>query len=347
MMKKRITALFLASLMAATMLTGCGSDTGGSDTGDSGDSSATGETYTMTIAHAVAETHPSHITLLDFETAVEEGTGGAVQVDIVPNGALGGEGQYAEMLGLDALQATVIGADAASGIVPEWGLIGGPYLFDSRESAYAALDGEFGAELAALAESHNIYVAGWGDAGFRNVTNSRQEIVTPADMEGLKIRVMENDLHMALFREFGANPSPLAFNELFTALQQGTVDAQENPITVFTVSKFYEVQDYMTLTEHVYTAAPFLINKSWLESLPEEYQTVILDAAAEWTTAQRAAMEGGEEEHMQTCMDAGMEIRELTAEEKQVWMDAAAPLNDTMNEMYGEDLVNLARSFNG
>lgn len=341
-MKKRITALLLASLMVAT-LSACGSDTGNSD---GNDSSGDGATYTMTIAHAVAETHPSHITLLEFEATVEEQTGGAVQVDIIPNGALGGDAQMTEMLGLDSLQGTVIGADSASGIIPEWGLIGGPYLFDSRESAYAALDGEFGAELAALAEPHNIYVGGWGDAGFRNVTNSRQEIVAPSDMAGLKIRVMENDLHMALFREFGANPSPLAFNELFTALQQGTVDAQENPITVFTVSKFYEVQDYMTLTEHVYTAAPFLINKSWLESLPEEYQTVITDAAAEWTTAQRAAMEGGEAEHMQTCIDGGMEIRELTPEEKQVWMDAAAPLNDTMNEMYGEDLVNLARSFN-
>lgn len=346
-MKKLIALFSLLAMLSATVLTGCGGSSDTSDTADSeGGDTASGETYTMSIAHAVAEDHPSHVTLLEFEKAVEEGTGGAVQVDIVPNGALGGETQYAEMLGLNSLQGTVIGADAASGIIPEWGLIGAPYLFDSRESAYAALDGEFGDELATLAESHNILVGGWGDAGFRNVTNSKHEIVTPDDMKGLKIRVMENELHMKLFQELGANPTPLAFNELFTALQQGTVDAQENPITVFTVSKFYEVQDYMTTTEHVYTAAPFLLNKSWLESLPQEYQTVILDAVAQWTTDQRAAMEGGEADHMQTCIDAGMQIRTLTAEEKAVWMEAASALDDTLIEMYGEDLVNLARSFN-
>ena len=344
-MKKKLTALFLVSAMALTALTGCGGDTTTDET--TGGEEATGGEYTMRIAHAVAESHPSHLTLLEFEKTVEEQTGGAVQVEIIPNGALGGDAQTTEMIQLDSLQGTVIGADSASGMIPEWGLIGGPYLFDSRESAYAALDGEFGAKLAELALPHNIYVAGWGDAGFRNVTNSKHEVVTPADMDGLKIRVMENDLHMALFREFGANPSPLAFNELFTALQQGTVDAQENPITVFTVSKFYEVQDYMTLTEHVYTAAPFLINQSWLESLPEEYRTVVVDAATQWTTDQRAAMEGGEAEHMQTCIDGGMTIRELTPEEKQVWIDAAAPLDATMNELYGAELVELARSFNG
>lgn len=352
---KKLAALFVVlAMLCATVLTGCGAKTETTTPNDSGTASedtastdtAPGKTYTMRIPHAVAETHPSHLTLLEFEKTVEEKTNGAVQVEIVPNGALGGDAQVTEMIELDSVQGTVIGADSASGMIPQFGLIGAPYLFDSRESAYAALDGEFGDALAELAAPHNIYIGGWGDAGFRNVTNSKHEIVTPDDLKGIKIRVMENDLHMKLFKEFGANPTPLAFNELFTALQQGTVDAQENPITVFTVSKFYEVQDYMTTTEHVYTAAPFLINKSWLESLPEEYQTIIKDAAAQWTIDQRAAMEGGEEEHMQTCKDNGMEIRVLTAEEKQVWIDKAAALTDTINEMYGEDLVNLAKSFN-
>ena len=151
---------------------------------------------------------------------------------------------------------------------------------------------------------------------------------------------------MDLFKAFGASPSPIAFNELFTALQQKTVDAQENPITVFTVSGFYEVQHYMTTTEHVYTAAPFLISQSWLDTLPAEYQTVVKDAASQWVTDQRQAMEDGEATHMQTCIDNGMEIRVLTPEEKQVWMDAATVLDDTIVAKYGQELLDLARSFN-
>lgn len=354
---KRFIALFALLTLSLALLSGCGGNgttTTPSDTdaeSSSGDTNQTdtapaSETYTMRLPHAVAETHPSHITLLEFEKAVEEGTSGAVQVEIIPNGALGGETQNAELIQMNSAEATVIGADAASGMIPEWALIGAPYLFNSRTSAYAALDGAFGDKLAELAEPFNFYLAGWGDAGFRNVTNSKHEIVTPDDLKGIKIRVMDNELHMALFREFGASPTPIAFNELFTALQQKTVDAQENPITVFTVSGFYEAQKYMTTTEHVYTAAPFIINKSWLESLPEEYQTVIKDAAAQWTIDQRAAMEGGEDTHMQTCKDNGMEIRVLSPEEKQVWMDAATALDDLLIEKYGQDLLELARSFN-
>ncbi|MGN0672357.1 MAG: TRAP transporter substrate-binding protein [Anaerovoracaceae bacterium] len=335
-MKKKLIALVtMVAVMAAMVLTGCGSSGGDTDA-----------TYTMQIGHVVAEDHPSHVTLLEFEKAVEEGTDGHVQVEISANGALGGEAQLAEMLTLDSLQATVVGADAVSGLVSDFALIGAPYLFDSRTSAYAALDGDFGAALAEEAAEKNIQVVAWGDAGFRNVTNSKREIVTPDDLKGIKIRTMENDLHMGLFKLFGANPTPIAFNELFTALQQGTVDAQENPITVFTVSKFYEVQKYMTTTEHVYTAAPFLINKSWLESLPEEYQQVILDAAAAWGTSQRQAMEDGEAAHMQTCIDNGMEIYTLTPEEKQVWMEKAAGLEDQILKDYDADLYELAKSFN-
>lgn len=351
---KRLAALLTLFALSLALLTGCGggstppapADSKDGDTQQDSGGTPAGETYTMRIPHVVAETHPSHVTLLDFEKAVEEGTGGAVQVEIIPNGALGGETQCAELIQMNSAEATVIGADAASGMVPQWALIGAPYLFNSRASAYAALDGEFGGKLAELAEPFNFYLAGWGDAGFRNVTNSKREIVKPEDLKGIKIRVMDNELHMALFREFGASPTPIAFNELFTALQQKTVDAQENPITVFTVSGFYEAQKYMTATEHVYTAAPFIINKSWLESLPEEYQTVITGAAAQWTTDQRAAMEGGEDAHMQTCKDNGMEIRVLTAEEKQAWMDAATALDDLLIEKYGAELLELARSFN-
>ena len=357
-MKKVIALVTAAAMLSMTALTGCGSSSSSSGSSSAASDSSSSETqaaaaessakgtYNMKLAHVVAETHPSHVTLIEFKNRVEERTNGDVTVDLIPNGALGGEAQLVEMLELDSLQGTVVGADSATGTIKEFGLIGAPYMFASKESAYASLDGDFGSALAELASTHNIYVAGWGTAGFRNITNSKHEVVKPEDIKGLKIRVMENDLHMKLFQTLGANPSPLAFNELFTALQQGTVDAQENPITVFTVSKFYEVQKYMTITEHVFTAAPFFINKSWLESLPEEYQQIIIEEAAQWTVDQRAAMDAGEETHLQTCKDAGMEIRELTPEEKQVWMDAASVLDDTIVEMYGEDIVNTARSYN-
>ena len=324
-MMKRLVALFsVLSMISVAMLTGCGSSSADPAPATDGDTSSDGETYTMRIAHVVAETHPSHVTLMEFEKTVEAGTNGAVQVELVPNGSLGGEAQMAEMIGLDSIQGTVIGADAASGIIPELALIGAPYLFDSRESAYAALDGEFGAELAALAESHNMYTAGWGDAGFRNVTNSRHEIVTPADLQGIKIRVMENELHMKLFQEFGANPSPLAFNELFTALQQGTIDACENATANCLNSGYYEVTKNVTFTQHAFVYIVLCMSDDAWNKIPEDLREPFLAAVQEGVEYERNLLNEANDDAIAKLKDLGVNFYDIDVAELQAAYQAKA-----------------------
>jgi len=347
-MKRKLAVVLIAIFALATILSGCSSssDDGGGEKSSGSASSVSEESYTFRISHVVQEDHPSHIAFLAFKEEVEKNSNGRITVEINPNGALGGDAQGVEMVSLNTLEATCIGADSASGFVPEIALIGLPYLFDSLDSARNSLDGDFGAGLNELMEAQNLKVLAWGEVGFRNVSNSKREILKPEDMKGLKIRVMENPLHIELFTALGANPTPMAFTELFTALQQGTVDGQDNPISLTTTSKFYEVQKYETTTEHVYTAAPFIVSKQYFEGLPADLQTVILDASANWVKAQRDGITEVDKSAIQTMEDNGMTVTVLTKEQKEPFIKAAEVIYPSVVEEYGSELIDLAKSYN-
>ena len=244
-MKKHL-ALVMAALMMASMLAGCGS----SETTDtsSGDGNSEGyNTLNIIAAHGAAENTSENESFLKFKELVEERSGGAVTVDLYPNQQLGGDREYTEA----ATQGNVtMGGPSTANIapfVPAMNAFETPFLFSDRETVYAALDSEAGQALLDSLESAGLKGLGYFENGFRQLTTNK-EINSLADLKGLKIRVMENEVHLAIWEALGTNPSPLAFGELYSALQQKAFDAQENPAELIYNTKFYEVQDHVYLT---------------------------------------------------------------------------------------------------
>ena len=296
-MKKHL-ALVMAALMMASMLAGCGS----SETTDTGSGDGNSEGYnTLNIiaAHGSAENTSENESFLKFKELVEERSGGAVTVDLYPNQQLGGDREYTEA----ATQGNVtMGGPSTANIapfVPAMNAFETPFLFSDRETVYAALDSEAGQALLDSLESAGLKGLGYFENGFRQLTTNK-EINSLADLKGLKIRVMENEVHLAIWEALGANPSPLAFGELYSALQQKAFDAQENPAELIYNTKFYEVQDHVYLTNHIYTPYIIYMNLDTWNSLNEQTQTLIQECMDEAVAYCREICEANE----QACFDA-------------------------------------------
>jgi tripartite ATP-independent transporter DctP family solute receptor len=192
--------------------------------------------------------------------------------------------------------------------VPEVLALDLPFLFRDYAHARATLDGEIGQELLAAVNKNNLVGLAWSENGFRHVTNSQRPITTPADLGGLKLRTMENAVHMAAFKGMGAAPTPMAFPEVFGALQQGVVDGQENPITVITASRFWEVQGFVSLTGHVYSPAIILASPALYDGLTDEQKGWFKQAAAASAAATRAEVNRLESEGVDLMRKNGMQV---------------------------------------
>ncbi|MDD7650442.1 DctP family TRAP transporter solute-binding subunit [Cloacibacillus porcorum] len=302
--------------------------------------------YIVKIASVVPETQSQHIALRDFfKKYVEEKSGGRMVVEIYPNGQLGGERQAIESVQLGTIHMTVTALAVLSGFEPRFQVFDLPFLFKDKPSAYKALDGELGDKLNQLLPSLGIINLAFAENGFRHITNNRAPIHKPAELKGLKIRTMENPIHMASFRALGANPTPMSFGELYTALQQKTVDAQENPIPLIYTTKFYEVQKYATLTGHVYAATTFLCNDTWFNNLPKDLQKIVKDGAVLFRDEQRKLTEAQDKEMLALLKQSGMQINELTQAEKDDFIKATAPVYEEFSKSVpgGKDFIELAR----
>jgi tripartite ATP-independent transporter DctP family solute receptor len=186
-----------------------------------------------------------------------------------------------------------------------------PFLFESREHAYKVLDGEVGQELLKGMENVGIVGLAWGENGFRHITNAKHPVNKPEDLKGLKIRTQENPIHLDAFNALGAKPTPMAWTEGLTALQQGVVDAQENPIVVADTYKLYEAnQKYMTLTGHLYSPAVIMFSKSVWDTLPAEYQDILKEESKKAGDQIRDLITKSDEESLKVLKEQGMEIVE-------------------------------------
>lgn len=214
-----------------------------------------------------------------FKDIVEAETSGAIQVQLYPAGQLGGERELIESTKLGTLQMAMVSGAIAGYFKPAM-VLDIPYLFSSAPVAWEVLDGAFGAELAAaILKETGMRVLAYGETGFRNFTNSKRPIQSPADLQGLKIRVMETPLYITMVKSLGAAPTPIAWPETYTSLQQGVVDGQENPVSVILQAKFAEVQKHLTLDGHTYGADFLLINDGVYGKLTPEQQGILRRAA--------------------------------------------------------------------
>ena len=199
-----------------------------------------------------AEDRSTHQALVKyFKDTVEEKSNGSISVQIYPNSVLGGDAELTESVAMGTLEAALPSTSVLVSYSDDFGIMDMPYLFSSPENAFAAMDGDMGAYFNEKLEDVGIHCLGYSYNGLRSMTNSAHPIETPDDLKGLKMRVMENEVFIDFFETLGASATPMSFNELFTGLQQHTVDGEENPPSLIYASKFQEVQEYLSLTEHV------------------------------------------------------------------------------------------------
>jgi len=294
---------------------------------------------TIRIAYLVNPTQSSHLVLEDFKAQVEEDSGGDLQVELYPSGSLFPSDREAiEAVQLGNVEMTLPALASVSGFHQDFMILDLPYLFEEEEEAYSVLDGPFGQNLLDGLDDVNIKGLAYGENGFRHITNNVQPVHTPKDIEGQKMRTLESPVHTDVFNAFGANASPFAFGEMYSTLQQGTYDAMESPIALLYTSNLYEVQDYMSLTSHVYMPTALLMNNDFYESLSEAHQKIVMDASEMFKDEQRQLEQEQNEEYMQEMLDAGLQVNELTDEEKQAFRDKAQPVFDKYEEMLGTEL---------
>lgn len=256
-----------------------------------------------------------------------------------PSTALGGEREVLEGLQLGTIEATLVSTGVLSNFVPEAGVFDIPFLFRDFDHARAVLDGPIGTEMLAKFEDQGLVGLAWGEQGFRHVTNNRQPINAPADMAGLKLRTMENPVHILAFKTLGAAPTPMAWPEVVSALQQGTIDGQENPLSVIVSSKLNEVQKNLTLTGHVYAPSVLFVSKIFWDGLGAEDQEAFRKGAIEGGQAMRAFVNDAEANGAKAMLDAGMNVNELSVEQKEVLKEALAPAYTEYAKTFGAELI--------
>jgi len=296
------------------------------------------------LGHSIQEETSTHRALMIFEEEVEKNSEGRVDVQLFPNGALGTERTMTESVQMGTLEMTTPGSFIVATFDPTVDVLSLPYLFPDEEAARTALSGEFGEKVAANLGDVGLMNLAWLENGIRHISNTKHPINTPADMKDLKLRTVENQIQMDFFSIWGASPTPMAYSELFTALQQGTVDAQENSIFLIKTSRFEEVTDYLTLSAHSYCAVPILINKAFFDGLPSDIQTILKDAAVLCRDKQYEFCDEDNAAALEYLKGA-MEVNEITPENRQLFIDAAAPVYEDAREKLGDELVDMALSF--
>lgn len=343
---KKWMAVLLTLAMALT-LTACGGgqDAPPADGGGDGGAPA-GETFTLKIAHVNAPAHPAHVALQKFKEIVESETDQGVVVDIYDSSVLGGElEEIQQVIDGSLTAAMVMGMSNWQSMVPETAIEELPFMYPDVESARKAFDGAYGDYVKEnWIEPTGLKVLCFWESGFRHFTNNVRPIYTPADMAGIKFRSAQSEIRVKMFEVLGASATIINFSELYTALQQHTVDGQENPLSIITANGFYDVQKYLSLSGHFYSTALFIVNPDFWNSLPAEYQEVIQAAAEECRDYDRQLSSESEEAMIQTCKDNGMEVNEIDAGAFKEAMDEVWAL---YTDQYGTDAVNLALTSSG
>lgn len=263
----------------------------------------------LRFAHGQPTTDITHAAAEHFKQLVEEGTGGEVKVTIYPGGQLGKSKDMVQGVRLGTIDLTANGNPYFTAFAPKLNVLDLPYMFSGYDHVYSVLDGEIGQELLGELGQHNMKGLAFWEIGFRHLTTAETPVREPADMQGLKIRTTPNEAHLKAFELLGANPVPMNFQDVYMALQTGTIDGQENPITQIHSARFNEVQDYISMTGHAYTPLVFVMNLRKFESLTPEQQAVIEDAARKATVTQREGL-AAEQERRQAELAKTMTIIE-------------------------------------
>lgn len=290
---------------------------------------------TLRLGHVVADNSSLDKGLDYFAKLVSDKSGGELKIQVFPNSSLGDNTAMMEQLQFGSLDMMAPSVAALSGFTPSTAIFDLPYLFKNEAAAEEVLDGPLGDTVGKALEPQGFYLLGWMTQSWRHLTCNK-EVTKPADVAGIKIRTMDSKYHMAHFNTLGASAIPMAMSELYTALQQGTIDAQENPYTNIVNSRFYEVQKYVVETGHIYDACPLIISTLTWKRLDDNQKKIIKEAAAEAVNWERKEVKKDDDLFREQVKKSGTTVIVLTPEQRAEFRKAAQPVYDDFVKEQGQ-----------
>jgi C4-dicarboxylate-binding protein DctP len=294
------------------------------------------------VGHDQPDRSTHHLAALKWKEMVETRTGGKVQVRLFPSMTLGSGTQMVEQTQAGALEVSILPTGWVAPLAPSVQVLDLPFLFPSREVLYKVIDGPVGAEILKPLNKVNIEGVTFWESGFKQLTGGFP-IREPKDYVGHKIRTMPAPVIQEQFKAFGAAPVTVDFKELYSALQQKMVDGQENPIATIALMRFFEVQKYLTLSDHGFIAYVFMFNKPFLDKQPADIRKILVDAAKEAGKFQREIIVKAEAEQLEMFKKAGVEVTTLTADQRAKFEQASKPVYTWFTGKYGSESIDMIR----
>jgi tripartite ATP-independent transporter DctP family solute receptor len=317
-MKKRAKQIIIAVLVAFSMLfiAACGGngDTAGGDTGDAPEAVADGEVVEITFGNISLDSGIAAAYL--FKEVAERESGGTLQINLFNNNVLGDDRSQIEQTIFGDIHIAVSSSSPIASMHADLFAFDAPFLFFNEAQADTVLDGPYGQQILADMADIGLKGLGYWENGFRNFTSDHIPVNTPADVAGVTIRTMENEIHLAAWNAFGANPTPMAMTEVFTALQQGTIDAQENTMGTIDGFGLYEIQSYISMTGHIYTPFIVVMNMDKWNSLNQVQQDAIMEATRQSIDYQREFSRNINDEFIERWEEIGVTMVWPTDTEK-------------------------------
>lgn len=331
---KRILYLCLGMILTVSLLvSGCGSS--------KQDTNANNGNITLKVGFGSSiENSSGGQGLKKFKELVEKESNGKINVELYGDGQLGNDKSMMEALQMGTLDMTMPSSSPVAEFTKAFLVYDLPFLFTTTNQVDAVLDGDSGKEILKTLNDVNIVGLCYFENGFRNITNSKQPITKMEDLNGLKIRTMQNPIHLETFKTWGANPIPMAFNEVFTALEQKTLDGQENPNTLIYDAGFYEAQKYLTISRHFYTPYVLMISQKTWNNLSDDDKKLIQKCADEAKIFERETNRKLDAEYLQKMKDKGIEVNELSPAEIDRMKEAVKPVYEKFANDIGQERLN-------
>jgi tripartite ATP-independent transporter DctP family solute receptor len=288
--------------------------------------------------HVGPPIHPQHHGAVAFAKYVTEKTNGEIEVQVFPLGQLGGERSMTEQVQAGTLHMTAVTSGVLANFVPEIGIIELPFVYPNRETAYKVLDDkEVKERFAKFCEPKAFVFIGYTENEFRDMTNSKRPIKKPEDLKGLKLRVVESPIFIDTFKTLGANPTPLPFPEIYNALQQKVIDGQDNPLYTSILMKFTEVNKFATITNHILTECPVVVNKKFWDTLTAEQQKIFREAAEVQIKVNREGNAKGSADAVEKARAQKVDVYVLTAQDRALFKTAVQPVYDKYRGVFGSE----------
>ncbi|MGF0538966.1 TRAP transporter substrate-binding protein [Agrobacterium sp. ES01] len=291
------------------------------------------------VSNGINADHPVGNGIEAMQKCLDDKSGGKLKLTAFWGGALGGDLQATQALRSGVQEAVVTSSSPLVGIVPALGVFDLPFLFANAQEAYTVLDGEFGDMMNEKLEAVGLVNLAYWENGFRNLSNSVRPVTKWEDMEGMKVRVMQNNVFLDTFQNLGANATPMAFGEVFSALETNTIDAQENPYVTIDTSKFYEVQKYVTETNHAYTPFLFLFSKAIFDTYTPDEQAALSECAKVGRDVERSVIGDLNKKSLEKIEAEGIKFNQLSPEEQVRIREKSMVVYDKHKAEIGADVV--------